>query len=103
MGFAVSAREALLRQVRGLQATDWQEDAAAFQAYGSAVLQLAQTTLDAAQNATGHTSSASSVRLQLKSTLKQAAEMHSSDQIYHELQKVLGQIETYEAAGRRQQ
>lgn len=101
MGFQVSAREALLRQVRGLQGTDWQEDAAAFHTYGSTVLQLGRTTLDMAQKGTGHMQALASARMQLKSTLKQAAEMHSDDAVYQELQKLLAELELHEANSRQ--
>lgn len=100
MGFPVSAREALLKQVRGLQASNWQEDAAAFQSYGNASLQLGQLTLDMAQTNASPTQSLASTRMQLKSTLKQAAETHVDDAVYRDLQSLLTKIEVKEAESR---
>ena len=100
MGFPVSAREALLKQVRGLQAGNWQEDAAAFQSYGNASLQLGQLTLDMAQTGASPAQSLASTRMQLKSTLKQAAEVHTDDVMYRNLQSLLTRIEVKEAESR---
>ena len=101
MGFQVSAREALLRQVRGLQASNWQEDAVAFRSFGDALLQLGHITLGMAQTDAGQTHALASTRMQLKSTLKQAAEMHADDAVYQDLQNILDKIESAETESRQ--
>lgn len=103
MGFPVSAREALLRQVRGLQATSWQDDASAFHAYANASIHLGQTSLRLATEGPGQAQSLASTRMQLKSTVKQAADIHSEDALYQELQNLLQQVEQQEFQARQTQ
>lgn len=48
-GETTSEREALVRHIRGLQGSPWKQEAAAFEAFGDAVLQLAGLYIAAAE------------------------------------------------------
>lgn len=47
-GETISEREALVRQVRGLQAAPWKQEAAHFEAYAAALLRLVGMYISAA-------------------------------------------------------
>ena len=101
MGFQISAKEALLKQIRGLQGTSWKNDSAAFHTYAKASLQLCQLHLDMASSSQGNAQSLASARMHLRTTLKQAAESHSGDALYQRMQELLTQVEALEAEQRQ--
>ena len=101
MGFQVSAKEALLKQIRGLQGSSWQNDSAAFQVYAKASLRLCRLHVDMVKNSLGTAQNLASARMHLRTTLKQAADTKCQDELYQQMQQLLAEIETLEADQRR--
>ena len=97
-GFQVSAKEALLKQIRGLQGTGWQKDALAFHTYAEASLQLCQLHMELMQKGQGTGRDLASARMHLRTTLKQAVELQSEDGLFEQLQGLLAEVENLEAA-----
>ena len=102
MGFPTSAKEALLKQIRGLQGTGWQKDALPFQNYAAASLQLCQLHVELVQSGQVTAQSLGSARMHLRNTLKQAAELQSEEELYKQMQDLLTEIERLETQQRHQ-
>ena len=100
MGFPVSAKEAFLKQIRGLQGTGWQKDAPAFQIYAEASLNLCQLLLELVQQGQGTAQNLASARMHLRTTLKQAAEVQSEHELFKHLQSMLAEVESSETQQR---
>ncbi len=100
MGFQVSAKEALLKQIRGLQGASWQKDTTSFQVYANASLQLCQLHMEMVGDGQGTAQNLASARMHLRTTLKQAAELQSEDELYCQMQQLLAEVETLEAKQR---
>lgn len=101
-GFQVSAKEALLKQIRGLQGTGWQKDALAFHTYAEASLQLCQLHMDLVQKGQGTQRDLASARMHLRTTLKQATELQSEDRLFEQMQGLLAEVESFGAALKRE-
>ncbi|KAL3155216.1 hypothetical protein ABBQ32_013155 [Trebouxia sp. C0010 RCD-2024] len=97
LGCQTSAKEALLKQIRGLQGTGWPKDTPAFHTYAQASLQLCQLHVELVLNGRGTARDLASARMHLRTTLKQAAELQSEDGLYEEMQGLLAKIEKLEA------
>ena len=102
LGFQVSAKEALLKQIRGLQGTGWQKNALAFHTYAETSLQLCQLHMELTQKGQGTGRNMASARMHLRTTLKQAAELHSEDGLFEQMQGLLAEIENLETAHKRE-
>lgn len=97
LGFQVSAKEALLKQIRGLQGTGWQKDSQAFHTYAEASLQLCQIHVELVQKDQGTARDLASARMHLRTTLKQAAELQSEDGLFEQMQGLLASVENLES------
>ena len=102
LGFQVSAKEALLKQIRGLQGTGWQKDAFAFNTYAEASLQLCQLHMELMQKGQGTGQDMASARMHLRTTLKQSAELHSEDGVFEQMQRLLAEVESLETVHKRE-
>lgn len=96
MGFQVSAKEALLKQIRGLQGSSWQNDAVAFRTYAKASLQLCQLHMEMVTAGQGTPQSLASARMHLRTTLKQAGQAQSETELYQQMQQLLVDVESLE-------
>ncbi|CAL5228170.1 g11251 [Coccomyxa viridis] len=96
LGFHASAREALLKQVRGLQSGGWQKDAQQFQAYGEAVAKYATAQTDGVSRSELSKRDLSAVRMLVRGLLKQAAEQYEDTPLFAELQGALDRVAALE-------
>ena len=96
MGFQVSAKEALLKQIRGLQGSSWQKDSAAFETYATASLQLCRLHTEMVSSGQGTAQNLASARMHLRTTLKQAAQTQAESELYHQMQQLLQGVESLE-------
>ncbi|DBB11777.1 hypothetical protein WJX82_011005 [Trebouxia sp. C0006] len=96
MGFQVSAKEALLKQIRGLQGSSWQKDPAAFETYATASLQLCRLHVEMVSSGQGTAQNLASARMHLRTTLKQAAQTQAESELYHQMQQLLQEVERLE-------
>eukprot|EP00887_Chlorella_sp_A99_P004614 scaffold4.g4614.t1 len=95
-----AATECLLKRVRALSGAGWQRDAAAFEEYASALLQLCRAYLKAAAAAGaagGGGRDLSAARMHLRGLLKQAAERYEGQPLYARLQEQLEEVEAAQA------
>ena len=100
MGFPVSAKEALLRQIRGLQGSSWQKDLTSFQVYAIASVQFCRLHLEMVANGQGTAQNLASARMHLRTALKQAQETQSEHELYKQMQHLLAEIEAVTAGQR---
>ena len=96
MGFQVSAKEALLKQIRGLQGSSWQQDSVAFETYATASLQLCRLHMEMVSSGQGTAQNLASARMHLRTSLKQAAQTQAESELYHQMQKLLQEVESLE-------
>lgn len=101
LGCQISAKEALLKQIRGLQGTGWQKDTLAFHTYAEASLQLCHLHLELVQAGQRTARDLASARMHLRTTLKQAAELQSGDELFEQMQGLLAEVENLEAMQKR--
>ena len=91
-----------MKQIRGLQGTGWQKDSQAFQTYAEASLQLCQMHVELVQKGQGTVRDLASVRMHLRTTLKQAAELQSEDGMFEQMQGLLTSVENLETANKQE-